>query len=504
MINKSTLITFLFAILLCLVVSKQATYETNEHFEEYKNKIITKLMESSRVHGVVYDSKLLQAYKAKIRAKIVNNLTTCPAENDFLTFREIQNMDDPTNFFCDAFETKLANLPKESRTVLTPWSAYYWSIKSGGLSFRYNQVNSALSTYKASVESYNQPADHNRFSKNSTFFANMVNNVYSPSEKYDLLVGDLAYTLTNSAKAEGERMSKDENGDVAGWMGKCHGWTPASINEPRPVKSVSLTAADGVTVITFYPEDIKALATLFWAEAQYTTKFLGSRCNYKNFTDIPSDSETGLWDDYSCFTVNPATLTITIANQIGLRKKNLIFDPDSNGQIWNQPVFGYSMSYFNPITNVPGQLEESKVSMLNISENLNSTKFLNFFSKKVGAKTKYAVGVRMHIEFVFENPPQKGMNSKPDNIDTRDYKYVLELDENDNIVGGEWTKNSHPIFIWNPSETETPFGYGDDVVKTFDGTVENLNSITGVAKKVSQKNTVLGAIVKYLIAQSKE
>jgi len=53
--------------------------------------------------------------------------------------------------------------------------------------------------WQESIVRYHQPADHNEH-YNSDDFENYVDNIYSPSEKYDLLVGDTNYTLTNSMK----------------------------------------------------------------------------------------------------------------------------------------------------------------------------------------------------------------------------------------------------------------------------------------------------------------
>jgi len=424
----------------------------------------------------------------------------CPNPG-FLTWREFTDIDDPSSFFCDAFVTKLKELPT-SVALPTPWSAYYWSIKSGGLSYRYSPFNQTYhATWKSYVDSYNQPADHNKF-YNTTQWDTLVNKMYSPAEKYDLLVGDLDYTLTNKMKEEGNYMSKDSDGDVPGWMGKCHGWTPASINEKRPVIAVNLTAADGETVITFYPEDIRALATGYWAEAKYETSFLGSRCEYADFSTIPSDNRTGLWDDYSCFTVNPATLVIVLANQLGIRKKALIYDPDSNGQIWNQPVYGYSLSFFNPATGSSASYNDASINLTTLANVSNTSDILGLVNRKKSAKTATVIGVEMTVNFVFENPPIFGNRTKPDNTDSRSYRFYLELDANENVVGGEWTENSHPIFIWNPAEGKKINGLGDDEVTSFNGTVAELKALTQTAKSVSSSNTVLGAVMKYLVNQS--
>jgi len=337
------------------------------------------VLASSNNLNINHNEEIFEEYKNSIKKEIMSHAKEC--SHEFLSYRAIEEIDSPSNFFCNKFVTKIEDLPTTAELNL-PWSAYYWAIKRGGLSARYGPYNSEaqknLTTWKDYVNSYSQPKEHNTY-YNTKNWDYMVNKIFSPSEKYDLLVGDLNYTLTNKMKEEGQDMAKDENGDVPGWMGKCHGWTPASINEPRPIKTVNITAADGKTVISFYPEDIKGLASIFWASTSYDQKFIGARCKYKDLSKVPKDPETGLWDTYQCFTVNPASLVIVLANQIGIRKKHLIYDPDSNGQIWNQPVYGYTLKYFNPITNEYGKTNSVKVSMASFIQKANTTKFDNFF-----------------------------------------------------------------------------------------------------------------------------
>jgi len=160
------------------------------------------------------------------------------------------------------------------------------------------------------------------------------------------------------------------------------------------------------------------------------------------------------------------------------------------------------MKYYNPLTQKTGNMTDSKLSILQVKEN-NDKVFINFLGRKASPKTKHVIGVVMTVKFVFENPPQKGMQSKEENIDTRAYRYILELDEDENIVGGEWTENKHPIFIWQPADDEKPMGYGDDQVESFNGTVEELKKITQVASRASKNRSVLGAIVRYFIEQAK-
>jgi hypothetical protein len=494
------------------------SFQDEQLMEEYKTNFVKKLMETREKNA---NEKLIENYRSNVRKWVVGNAQQCPASN-FLAFREyVEDIDDPKGFFCDSFVTKLGDLPR-SAEIPKPWSAHYWAIKTGGLSYRYSPFNRTknISTWKGYVNIYHQPEDHNKY-YNSTEFDYVVNKMYSPSEKYDLLVGDYNYTLTNKMKDEGNHVVKGSDGDIPGWYGKCHGWTPASINEPRPVHTVNITAADNKTVISFYPEDIKGLATVFWAEAKYETKFLGSRCPYQNYSKIPHDEETGLWDEYRCFTVNPATLVLILSNQLGIRNKSLVYDPDSTGEIWNQPVYGYNLSFFNPLSLAEGSIEESKVNYTALEQNnsTNVTEFIeraylnfsmiknfpalfNYLVKNASPKAKNVIGVTMTVSFIFENPPVFNETQLPDKTDKRRYTFFLELDGEDNVIGGEWVVNKHPIFIWNPAEGAQINGVGDDEVTEFNGTVEELQKISESALKASRRNTVLKAVMKYFVKQS--
>ena len=59
----------------------------------------------------------------------------------------------------------------------------------------------------------------------------------------------------------------------------CHGWAPGSFMVPRPKHIVQLTAADRITPIVFYPDEIKGLVTYVWANSAYETRYIGGRCN---------------------------------------------------------------------------------------------------------------------------------------------------------------------------------------------------------------------------------
>jgi len=456
-------------------------------------------------HQLDYDKEYIE-YKEKLKEKIIFQADECLISTPFKFLRNIDQYNDPKQFFCeDHFESNINRLPLSGTADTIPWSGSYWPLRYGGISARYcnNEKNTirhidskgnigSFYTYNVSINLYSQPEEHNKhYDPNDiSSFQDYVEKYYSPSEKYDILIGDSDYTLTNTAKAEGDNMIKTKKNDVPDWMGKCHGWAPASYLEKRPLNKVTLTAADGLTKVKFYPDDIKALLTVYWAENSYKSQFVGGRCKYVNLKEVPSDKNTGLWEDPICFSINPGTLTITLSNQIGLKKKNLVFDPNSNGEIWNHPVYSYEMNYFNIMTNQEGDLNDSKVP-LTVLKRETGNLFIQYLMNKSTGKTKSVVGVKLSVHFVSENDPSQ--EGEKDVKETKKYNYVIELDENDEIIGGEWMTNKHPIFIWNASDP-----LSEEEIK-FKGSVEELNELKQSAIEASSRNTVLRDIVKYLL-----
>ena len=64
------------------------------------------------------------------------------------------------------------------------------------------------------------------------FVTELTVGLLSPSEKYDLLVGDKNFTLTKAMWNEGLGYY-NRNGSVERWMGICHGWAIAAYMYPR-------------------------------------------------------------------------------------------------------------------------------------------------------------------------------------------------------------------------------------------------------------------------------
>lgn len=347
--------------------------------------------------------------------------------------------------------------------IVQPWSGSYWPATYGGIGWRYG----------ASYQNYNQPADHNSRYRTSTFSTYIRDN-YSPAEKYDFLVGDYSYTLTRTVRAR--------RGRAALWEGICHGWAPAATREPEPRRTVTIYASDGFTPVTFYPDDIRALASQYYAAAikNYKTDVMGS------------NGTTG--------SNNPASFYLAITNLIGLRHTAMIYDAALGGTIWNYPAYSYSTSFYNPISNTSGYLNGCIVT-------LSSALFSNTYNARVAANnasraTAYLIGGITTVEYSNETQPRRG-TPYPNATARRVYKYILDLDANYNIIGGTWVSSDRPDFIWKINEA---YGIKKDVLDTvggFNGSSNSLRQMTQVAKKLSTKSMPIYSVMRYLVVNSR-
>jgi hypothetical protein len=263
-------------------------------------------------------------------------------------------------------------------------------------------------------------------------------NQLSPAEKYDLLVGDMSFGLTQAMWSEGDKARDMMTGQVEPWMGICHGWAAAAYMFPRPRHAVDVVAADGQT-IRFYPDDIKALASLLWANAPPSLRFVGTRCDVRD----PQRDANGRILPESCFDTNPGTFHLAIVNQIGVDRRAFIMDATYDYEVWNQPVYGYEYRYFNPATRrAADSLSEATVQRSSMANDI--------FAPYRSPDCVYLVGIAMRTSYMMETYPDQSTSDGPNNDvrHTVDYHYDLELDGSGRIIGGEWYQTAHPDFLW--------------------------------------------------------
>lgn len=383
--------------------------------------------------------------------------------------------------------TKLADMGsqglKSAYLAESPWSDDYWGLYAGSIAKRYTDPKFPTG------DDWKANTDYVR----STPPANADD--LSPAEKYDLLVGDSMMNMTKFNLDTGKPYYMSY-GKVETWMGICHGWAPAAFMVQRPQKTVEATAADGRTKIKFYPSDMKALSSLLWANTNPRTRFIGGRCNVKD----PAKDTIGRIKDTGCRDTNAGTWHLAIVNQIGKAKRSMVLDATYDYEVWNQPVYGYSYSYFNPKTNrSTSALGDARVAVADFPEDK--------FKAYRAAGTTHIVGIAMDVKWVVETYPSHNTtdSASRDAISGARYLYTLELDAAGNIVGGEWLQNAHPDFLWTPPAGTEATATGEyNATGTWDGKTALPTSWQTTAKTASQSGQPLWKIVKQLVTVSRQ
>ena len=233
-------------------------------------------------------------------------------------------------------ESRTLGIDKERGSRFHPWSGSYWPDILGGIANHYRDHgkmgNQFLFALRYGVAKGRVRRDFRNVSNNIlSFNQTQLDQKLAPSEKYDLLLGDLDFTFTRAIlddvdfrarhlkrskmKDGTDRSDEDEyegvnnnfhyadvqssysrfDNDVvyrywkprkdslSYWFGICDGWSPASIYLPRPVHAVTVTGALGHK-ITFFPDDLKALGSYLFARTNndYMTtmnyEFAGRPC----------------------------------------------------------------------------------------------------------------------------------------------------------------------------------------------------------------------------------
>lgn len=376
---------------------------------------------------------------------------------------------------------------RSAKLAESPWSDDYWGIYSGILGARYADPQfPQAANWK---QNYDYIRTHSASDIVKTGNTTAINRL-SPSEKYDLLVGDANGTLTRRMWADGKALY-DANGHVETWMGICHGWAIAAYMMPRPRKAVVVQAPNGIK-ITFYPSDIKALASLLWANAMPATRFIGGRCNDANPAKDPA---TGRLISSKCFDTNPGTWHLAIVNQLGASKRSLVMDVTYDYEVWNQPVYSYEYSYFNPKSRTASNLANAIVSR----SAFTNDKFKAFRSSRAAS----IVGIDMRVGYVVETRPSQRPNDVPSNDEIQyvNYRYDVELDANGRIIGGEWYTNKHPDFLWTaPKNVRAVTRYDHLATGIWQAGNPLPKTWQSAAPQASQANSApLAAIVERLI-----
>lgn len=349
---------------------------------------------------------------------------------------------DPSRFRVE-FNYRLAQLPREGEAEQIPWADDYWGTYNDGINYRWRGADhpSPAELYDLAFNNWAMPEGFMALRPRADRAAEW------DAEYYNQL-GPLARDVHNRRGNARMVNGRDDDGDdqvdecdsedcdgVEFWWGVCHAWAPAAVMEPEPIRTVVHNGQ------TFTPSDIKALIMATYDST--SAVMLGGRCNER---DVERD-ENGRATLTECQDVNAGAFHVVITNMLGIHRRAFDEDRTYDYQVWNQPIRSYR------VTSMREGLTAAQANQV-----LGASGETYTFN----AEAVSFAEVRMDVRYITEARPSEAPRLPEIDRYTRTdrYHYVLELDGEGNVIGGEWattSQSNHPDFLWLPTRYGTAF-----------------------------------------------
>lgn len=315
----------------------------------------------------------------------------------------------------------------EGSALHSPWSGSSWSFNRGSTALRYkDQTWLKLTETDFTFKTHEKLYDLYQMYPPRLEKVIGVDSKLSPVEKYDALLDDDYFGMTESTW---KKLFDDfaaferQTGLIPDYFGYCDGWAVASSIHPKPLRPVTLTSPFAKRSITFDVPDIRALISMYHqSNPNLSYQMLGYRCSR----------------GYECEIVNPGLFHLAITNRIGHDKKPLLYDSSEDDAVWNKVIKDFSVRYYNPHNDVVTKKKGTDIN-----------KYKHDYARpgfKRDINMTHTVGVEMTLSVV----RLRTRYDLVDAVSTYTYYYELELDRDNNIVGGEWLHDvgANPDFVW--------------------------------------------------------
>lgn len=322
--------------------------------------------------------------------------------------------DNPDQLLNRVLEKKAAALPNTGRVGGTGvWPGDYWATYNDSINYRW--MNSATLS----------PAEKYQRAFAASGGAGFVGRVQA---MHGIRSGTGATCNSDAVCGEGETCAIERGASkgkcTATWTGICHGWAPASFLVPEPKYPVTVNG------VRFEVSDIKALASLLYTNVD--ANLISLRCEELLDGRTPASPE--------CKDTNAGAFHVAITNLVGIGKKSFVLDRTIDAEVWNHPIVGYSVM--------------ANVGVDAATANQLVTGRRGAYERNPAAKAFRRI--TMNVDLVVESDARSNGPLQPqlrNYIATETYTYVLELNAQGAIIGGEWYGAStarHPDFLWAP------------------------------------------------------
>jgi len=365
----------------------------------------------------------------------------------------------PARFQVDLVR-KLADLPREGVADQKPWPDTYWPTYEDSSNVRWRRGQATdevdgLSPMEKFDMAFNGWTPPEGFYQLRPFNPDRCGAEDSYDMEYYEQLGPAAKWMTQNkgmyrmvdgvdndrdGKTDECPISGDEENDdydgVQSWWGLCHAWVPAAILEPEPGRAVTYNG------VTFHVADMKGLMQTLYDKSDAV--ILGGRCNQKK---VELD-ELGRAVPDECRDTNPGAFHLIVANMLGRHKRAFAEDRTWDFQVWNQPILKFeTLAYDDGLTAAQAN------SALGFEG--DEYHFVERYEEQGLDKPVSFAKVRIKLYYITESHAlAHPVVHELDRYTRHDvYDYILELNKDGEITGGEWigdSREAHPDFLWLP------------------------------------------------------
>lgn len=330
---------------------------------------------------------------------------------------------DPAHFDEDTLEYRFESLPRDGEVKKIPWVGSYWATALDSINYRWDGDASESVSVK-----YGR-----------AFGVDGLEARVSEAYGIKSIIEGKACTSDDSCGADEKCATVADASDggrcIPMWFGLCHGWAAASILIPEPKHAVTVRGVE------FKVNDIKALLTIVHDKTPSLQVSL--RCDDDEKV-IETDSTGRPTDAYrACRDSNAGAYHVLLANFLGKRQESFVED-----NTWDAPVWNYPLRSFEIVESEDVSADEAN-RLLDVS----GTRY------RYNAEAAKLTYVKTNVYYIGEDMPRRHEPhpSADANTYVDTYEYILEMDGDGKIVGGEWVGDSmqaHPDFLWLPSKEE--------------------------------------------------
>jgi len=349
-------------------------------------------------------------------------------------------VNNPERFDSNGLNYHFADLPTRGAAEREAWRSTYWPTYDDSIQARWQHTGNAMDDLSPAEKydmAFNDWTPSEEFLALRPFDRNrpVPETDWDPAY-YDQLGPLASHVSRNMGNRRDREMAIESGGrpedgewDVETWWGLCHAWVPAALLEDRPLRPVTYNG------VTFEVGDMEAL--LIAAYNRAGASMIGGRCNVGGGDDEVERDEHGRAVDVECRDTNPGAMHVILSNYLGMRNRGFAMDRTFDYEVWNQPIESFEVT------------RNEEITVAEANELLGRTG--DTYELNEDAATLY----RIHstVRWVTESHASTVPSDTSRYTRSDYYTYILEVDADGRVIGGEWFGNSretHPDFLWDP------------------------------------------------------